>query len=121
MDEAMNNPDTQRIPSHQRHAITVFEARKLINAGAALVDVRPTQDYRTEHVRGSLHFPLEQLHALIADLPQGRPLITLCKTGVRSATATTILRGKGLTAYTLRHGLAAWDDDAQLTTEPTTP
>lgn len=114
----MNEFGAGRTVSRRSDALSVLEARALIDRGAVLIDVRPDQDYSRGHVKGSLHFPLERLHGDLTRVPKDRALIVLCQTGVRSGTATTILRGKGLTAYTLRHGLNAWSDGADITTKP---
>jgi rhodanese-related sulfurtransferase len=43
-----------------------------------------------------------------AEIQKTRPVIAMCQSGVRSASAAKILAGKGYEAYSLRGGMGAW-------------
>lgn len=77
-----------------------------------LVDVREL-DERTGpegHVEGSLHVPLGSLKARLAELPEDRPIVTICRSGKRSAQATVILRENGRpNAANLAGGMLRWN------------
>ena len=82
-------------------------ARRWVEGGEALlVDVREAGEYAARHVPGSLHVPLGTLSQ--AALPaQGRKVVLLCASGMRSARGCATLR-PGVEAYSLKGGLSAW-------------
>jgi len=45
-----------------------------------LLDVRPRDAFAKAHIRGAFSAPLEELGALMAQLPQDRELVTYCWT-----------------------------------------
>ena len=55
------------------------EVRKLIDAGAQLVEVLPSPEYEEEHLPGAIHIPLKHLDARAGDLlDRNRPVIVYC-------------------------------------------
>jgi rhodanese-related sulfurtransferase len=55
------------------------EVLRLVEAGAVLVDVLPPREYETEHIRGAVNLPLEELKPeRVADLPRDRPIVVYC-------------------------------------------
>jgi phage shock protein E len=69
---------------------------KLIAEGALIVDVRTPAEFRDGHVKGSLNIPLQQLSTSIKKLKdKDRVIITCCASGMRSASAKTILKSAG--------------------------
>ncbi len=72
--------------------------KKLIAEGAIVLDVRTKGEYSQGHVKGSLNIPLDQLESGIQKLKNKEtPIITCCASGMRSASAKSILKGKGYT------------------------
>ena len=69
----------------------------LIAGGAIIVDVRSAGEYVSGHVKGSLNIPLNSLPAHLAKLSKQSPLITCCASGMRSASAVTVLKNAGFT------------------------
>jgi len=67
---------------------------ELVSQGAVIVDVRTKAEYASGHVKGSINIPLDQLGSKIATLPK-KPIITCCASGMRSASARSILQSKG--------------------------
>lgn len=64
-------------------AVDRFEARRLVAAGAQLVEVLPQDEYDEEHLEGAVHLPLRQLTAdTAAVLDRGRPVIVYCWDGL---------------------------------------
>jgi hydroxyacylglutathione hydrolase len=71
---------------------------RLSAADLALVDVRDANEWRTGHVRDSLHLPLSVLRdgaETVTDLGHGRPLAVACARGPRAAIAASVLRRRG--------------------------
>jgi rhodanese-related sulfurtransferase len=91
-------------------SISPARAMSEINKGAFVLDVRATHDeYEQGHIAGGLWISLEDLPTRLADLPQDRLIIVVCRTGVRSAEAVKILRANGFPRSTsLSGGLSAW-------------
>ncbi len=55
------------------------DVRRLVAAGAQLVDVLPPEEYEEEHIAGAISIPLKQLNAeTAARLRRDRPVITYC-------------------------------------------
>jgi rhodanese-related sulfurtransferase len=88
--------------------ISVGEAKELLASGAALIDVRSAQERRTGRAPQAKHVPLERLQTSTAGLQKTRPVITMCQSGIRSASAARLLAGQGYEAYSLRGGMGAW-------------
>lgn len=67
----------------------------LLNTGATIVDVRTPEEYRQGHIKGSLNIPLNVLSANVSKLKKDKPVITCCASGMRSASAKSMLKAKG--------------------------
>lgn len=81
-------------------------ARRLLQAGAQLVDVRLEDEFRAETLRGSLNLPLYLLRLKAQSLDPNRKYILFCQHDQRSSAAAFLLAQRGLDAYVLRGGLA---------------
>ncbi|MBM7470749.1 rhodanese-related sulfurtransferase [Subtercola frigoramans] len=89
-------------------SIGIDEAKELIASGATLVDVRDASEWRTGHAAAAKHVPLDRLRTSTAGIPQAKPVVAICASGMRSQTAAGILAAKGYDAYTVRGGMSAW-------------
>ncbi|MGW3652784.1 MBL fold metallo-hydrolase [Streptomyces sp. NPDC000878] len=92
--------------------VTPAEARELTGADgtAVLLDVREAEEWTAGHAVGALHAPLSALRAG-APLPgsaQGRPLITICRSGKRSREAAALLTARGTEVSDVIGGMGAW-------------
>jgi len=74
---------------------TTKDYTELMKKGAQIVDVRTTGEYRSGHIRGSVNIPLGTLQRSLSKLKKDKPVITCCASGMRSATAKSILRSNG--------------------------
>ena len=55
------------------------DVSRLVEAGAALVEVLPAQEYEDEHLPGAINIPLKRLdRQTTADLDRARPVIVYC-------------------------------------------
>ena len=61
------------------------------------VDVRAEHEFDGPlgHVAGAVLVPLGDLEARAGELSKGRPMVTVCRSGARSAQATVILKKAG--------------------------
>jgi rhodanese-related sulfurtransferase len=70
----------------------------LVENGAIILDVRTKQEYQAGHVKGSVNIPLNTLESNISKLKKDKPIITCCASGMRSASAKSILKSNGFAA-----------------------
>ncbi|TXF74811.1 rhodanese-like domain-containing protein [Chryseobacterium sp.] len=68
----------------------------LVKQGAVILDVRSKNEYADGHIKNSVNIPVDQLHSNLSKLKnKDKPIITCCASGMRSATAKTILQNNG--------------------------
>ena len=66
--------------------------------GAIIIDVRSKNEFEGGHIKGSLNIPVNELRLHMKKLPNKEQyIITCCASGMRSATAKSILLAKGYT------------------------
>jgi len=92
-------------PYQRIHAV---EASARMDAGAILLDVRESHEWQAGHAQGARHIPLGQLGQRMRELPGGRPVIAVCRSGARSARAASLLAGQGREVSNLRGGMRGW-------------
>lgn len=88
--------------------MTAREARQALEDGAVLVDVREPDEWSAGHADDAIHIPLAELTDHLAQLPADREIITVCRSGRRSATAASLLTRHGLHATNLGGGMTDW-------------
>jgi len=87
------------------------------------IDVRAEHEFRGPlgHVQNSRLVPLPELEARLKDLPVDRPLLLICRSGVRSGKACEKLAALGMdSVVNLSGGMIAWNQ-ALLPVEQVTP
>lgn len=89
-------------------AVDAHEADRLARDGALLLDVRELDEWRVGRTPGSRLVPLGTLKDNFAALPRDRRIVVVCRSGARSARATTVLTREGFDAVNLTGGLRAW-------------
>jgi rhodanese-related sulfurtransferase len=75
---------------------------------AVVLDVREAAELAEGRIADSTHIPLEQLPGRAFELDRGRPVITVCRSGGRSARAAQFLTDQGYDAANLAGGMTAW-------------
>jgi glyoxylase-like metal-dependent hydrolase (beta-lactamase superfamily II) len=62
-----------------------------------VLDVRSVNEYKGDlgHIVGSTLIPLDELRDRLAEVPDDKPVVTICQSGKRSAMATQILQQAG--------------------------
>ena len=88
--------------------ISPEKAKKLIDAGAVLVDIREADEHARSRIPAARHVPLSRLDAL--DIPPGaNGVIFHCRSGNRTAShADRLTRCTDREAYMLDGGIDAW-------------
>ena len=67
----------------------------LVKQGAVILDVRSKGEYQGGHIKGSINIPVDTLNNNLSKLKKDRPIITCCASGMRSASAKSILKSNG--------------------------
>lgn len=71
---------------------------ELKKEGAIVVDVRTKGEYAGGHIKGSMNIPVNSLGNNLGRLKnKNTPVITCCASGMRSASAKSILKSNGYT------------------------
>lgn len=76
-----------------------------------IVDVRDAEEFGGPlgHIAGARLMPLDQWPARLADIDRARPVVTVCRSGVRSAQAATLLGKAGYSQVAnLAGGMLRW-------------
>ena len=85
------------------------EAADLIAARTAVVvDVREHAEWKAGHIKDATHIPLAKLSNRQDQIPAGKTIITVCRSGHRSALAARTLTRTGHDVVNLRGGMNAW-------------
>jgi rhodanese-related sulfurtransferase len=92
--------------------VNTVEAIELINhKNAIILDVREDTEYKSGHLIGAKWLPLGKLATRIGELERYReqPIVVVCRSGNRSASACSLLSKQGFTqAYNLTGGVMGW-------------
>ena len=75
---------------------------------AILLEVREPGEWRAGHAPTARHIPLAQLPRRQRELPAGRPVVTVCRSGARSARTAALLAREGRQVSNLAGGIRAW-------------
>jgi phage shock protein E len=74
--------------------------KEVLNEGAVIVDVRTAEEYRQGHITGSKNIPLDAIPKHIGTIKKyNKPVVTVCRSGARSAVAKNLLEKEGLRVY----------------------
>jgi rhodanese-related sulfurtransferase len=93
-------PKANQIEAHAAYAA--------VNARThALLDVRDDDEWNEGHAPGAVHMPVNQLDT--STLDAARPVITVCRSGGRSAKAASVLAAHGFTVSDLTGGMQQWE------------
>jgi len=71
---------------------------ELVKNGATILDVRSRGEYAGGHIKGSINISVDTLRGNLVQLKdKNKPIITCCASGMRSASAKSILLSNGYT------------------------
>ncbi len=91
--------------------ITPAQVEERVKAGENLfiLDVRERSEYAEARVPNSKLVPLGELSMRLSEVPKGRPVAVICRSGNRSGVATSILKRAGYDpVYNIDGGIIAW-------------
>ncbi|MCL6462430.1 Rhodanese-related sulfurtransferase [Flavobacterium micromati] len=71
----------------------------LVKQGALIVDVRSKGEFSSGHIKGSINISVDTLSSNLNKLKdKNKTIITCCASGMRSASAKSILKSNGYTS-----------------------
>ena len=80
------------LTGNKTEKIKDFQAR-----GAVIIDVRTRGEFQQGAIRGSKNIPLQNINTQIAAIKKlNKPIIVCCASGMRSGSATTMLKSQGV-------------------------
>jgi len=87
-----------------------FDQVRAQHPGTLLLDVRSRNEYVQGHIDGSTLVPLDRLPASLAQIAASpAPVIVICHSGGRAASAATALRRAGkVDVHVLGGGVSSW-------------
>ena len=88
--------------------VSAAQAAALADRGAVLLDVREPDKWQAGHAPRARHIPLGQIPRRASELPKGRAVVTVCRSGARSARAAALLAREGREVSNLAGGMRAW-------------
>jgi rhodanese-related sulfurtransferase len=113
-----HNDDFLRMANEARARITEItpaEARKKINEGVLLIDVRDREEFETGHIEGALNISRGTLESRIGEIVPDKetPIVCHCGGGNRGALAADTLQKMGYShVASIQGGLKAFKADA---------
>ena len=83
---------------------------RVVAGDVTVLDVRPSEEYEAAHIPGALSVPLDQLKAILAELPADQEIVAYCRGPycVLSVKAVEVLREKGFNAIRLEESVQDW-------------
>jgi rhodanese-related sulfurtransferase len=94
-------------------SVDVAEADRRLREDPAhpvLLDVREMNEFIEFRAPGAMLLPTSTLAARIDEVPPNRPLLVVCRTGVRSAAVTGFLIRSGRSdVFNVTGGMEAWE------------
>ena len=87
------------------------EARKLLDEGAQLIDVRADHEWEVGHIAGATHITLPELPQRTGEIDKDRTVVVYCRGGNRSSMAAGALAEAGFDAVKLSEGIVGWSED----------
>ena len=77
----------------------------LMKEWAQIIDVRTPGEFNSGHIKGSINIPLQNIQNNLSKIKRDKPVITCCASGMRSASAKSILKSNG---YKHVHNGGGW-------------
>jgi len=93
----------------QRLDVQQLKARLSAAEPPLVLDVREPWEVQVCAIAGSMHIPIREIPACLAELDRDRDVVAVCHHGVRSLSVVNFLAAQGFTRiYNLDGGINAW-------------
>jgi hydroxyacylglutathione hydrolase len=105
--------------TEQLEPIDLEELEQLLGSNEVeLVDVREKNERDDGYIVGSTHIPYRLVGALADGLSADKPVVTICETGARAATAASVLAAEGIEVRpVIAGGVPDWEERGGQTVE----
>ena len=102
--------------------VNVEQANKMLAEGSIAIDVRELLEYETGHIPNARHISRGMLEFMIGNHPdfqdKNTSIVVYCKSGGRSALATSTLQQLGFTnVYSMSGGFDVWSSGTAIPPE----
>jgi rhodanese-related sulfurtransferase len=88
--------------------VSPTKAKQAQDAGAVLIDVRESSEYRSGHAPGARHISVQVIERRLGEIPKEREIIVVCQSGMRSQRAAEILSSNGYKVLNVSGGMIGW-------------
>ncbi len=88
--------------------VSPTKAKQAQDAGAVLIDVRESSEYRPGHAPGARHISVQVIERRLGEIPKEREIIVVCQSGMRSQRAAEILSSNGYKVLNVSGGMIGW-------------
>jgi hydroxyacylglutathione hydrolase len=90
--------------------VSVGDARTMLETIKPLVlDVRRKAEFDEGHIAGATNIAHTRLLSRLSEIPKNRPVLVNCRSGARSARASSLLQKHGYEVSNLAGGFLAWE------------
>lgn len=85
------------------------EARRLVEEGGFLLDVREVEEWDAGHAPQAAHLPMGEVADRIDEIPKDRVVVCMCRVGGRSGAVAVALVDAGFEVRNAGGGMLAWE------------
>jgi rhodanese-related sulfurtransferase len=85
------------------------EARRLVEEGGFLLDVREVEEWDAGHAPEAAHLPMGEVADRLDELPKDRVVVCMCRVGGRSGAVAAALADAGFEVRNAGGGMLAWE------------
>jgi len=101
--------------------VSYVQMQEAVKQGAILLDVRSPDDYKNDHLDGSINEPFFSLRMQLKTLNRQKPIIVVCGDGKTSEAAVFLLLRHKINAVILRGGMAGINPEPMHNIVPPAP
>ena len=85
-------------------------AKNLSNPKFKVIDVRTVPERNMQYIPNSEHIPLDQISQQLGVFDKENTYLIYCRSGIRSQTATNMLKNNGINAINMEGGILEWQE-----------
>ncbi len=100
--------ETSVIATIQKISASDYVDSYQANTSHILLDVRTPEEFAEGHIAGAVNIPVQELEQRLSEVPDDKEIVVYCRSGNRSATASTILSNNGYNGIHDMGGIVAW-------------
>jgi rhodanese-related sulfurtransferase len=89
--------------------IDPLEARRVVEAGGFLLDVREDDEWEAGHAPEAVHVAMGEINDRIDAIPTDRTVVCICRVGGRSGAVAAALAGAEYDVRNVDGGMLAWE------------